>query len=273
MAGTKHTKKKWTFIHLLPAYGSIATGIIYAAIGVIAMLSFLKIRHGGADESSLMIILNDYLVGKILIWILLLGTLCYILWRFYETITDPYGYGSGMKGIARRTGIALSSVADILIVYAAVRVLLGTSNIQSDGKPQEEQQMVHNLLRDHGSWLVIGIGLVYLTTSVIQFFYGITRGYRERINIEHRSLFVRNTVYVLAWAGYFARGIILGITGFFFVKAGVVENARHVVNTDQAFDFIGDHIGHVYFILVAIATFCYGLFMMAQGIAYDTDKD
>lgn len=57
------------------------------------------------------------------------------------------------------------------------------------------------------------------------------------------------------------------------IKAGITENARYVVNTDKAFDFIGDHIGHVYFILVAIATTCYGLFMFIQGIAYDTDKD
>jgi hypothetical protein len=274
MAGLKHTKKNRKMINILPAYGSIATGIIYAAIGVIAILSFLKFRHGGADESSLLIILNDSLAGKLLIWLLLLGTVCYILWRFYETITDPYDYGATMKGFARRTGIALSSVADILIVYAAIRVLLGTSHIQSDGQPKEEQQLVHNILQqNYGKWFVIGLGLVYLITSIIQFIYGITRGYRERVNIEHRSALIRNTVHVLAWAGYFARGIILGIIGFFFVKAGVVENARFVVNTDKAFDFIGDHIGHVYFILIAIGTICYGLFMMTQGIAYDTDKD
>src|SRR4051812_38446797 len=113
-------KKKWTIIHYLPVYGCIATGIIYAAIGVIAILSFLKIRHGGADESSMMAILAEYVIGKIIILIILLGTVCYIIWRFYETITDPYDYGKHIKGLIRRTGIALSTLADILIVYAAL---------------------------------------------------------------------------------------------------------------------------------------------------------
>src|SRR5687768_3244501 len=81
-------KKKRTIIHYLPVYGSIATGIIYLGIGVIAILSFLKVRHGGADESSMLAILNDYIVGKILIWIILLGTVGYIAWRFYEAIKD-----------------------------------------------------------------------------------------------------------------------------------------------------------------------------------------
>jgi hypothetical protein len=266
-------KKKRILIHYLPVYGCIATGIIYAGIGVIAILSFLKIRHGGADEGSMLAILDDYIAGKILIWVILLGTLCYIIWRFYETITDPYDYGKDMKGIARRAGIALSTVADMLIVYAAIRVILGTSHYQPDGEPREEQEMVHNLLQNHGKWLVISIGLAYCFTALVQLFYGITKGYRERIDIERFSLIFQNTVHVLAWVGYFARGIILGIIGFFLVKAGVVENANYVVNTDKAFDFIGDEVGHVYFILVAVATICYGLFMFAQGLAYDSDRD
>jgi hypothetical protein len=267
------TKKKRTFIHYLPVYGCIATGIIYAGIGVIAILSFLKIRHGGADEASMMAILAEYVIGKIFILIILLGTVCYIVWRFYETVTDPYDYGKNIKGIIRRAGIALSALADILIVYAAARVLLGAGNIQTDGQPKEEQGMVRNILQHYGQWPIIGIGLVYLVTAAIQLFYGITRGYRERVDIERYSSFFRNTVHVLAWAGYLARGIILGIIGFFFVKAGLIENAQYIVNTDKAFDFIGDHVGHAYFILVAIATICYGLFMFAQGIAFDTDKD
>jgi hypothetical protein len=267
-----NTRKK--IIHFLPVYGCIATGIIYAAIGVIALLSFFKVRHGGADESSMMAILNEYIIGKIFMWLILLGTGCYVVWRFYETIKDPYDYGNKISGLVKRTGIALSTVADILIVYATTRVLLGSGNYQADGQPREEREMVDNLLQqDYGQPLVIGIGIVYLATAVIQLIYGITRGYRERLDIEHLSKRWRNTVHVLAWAGYFGRGIILGIIGFFFTKAGWVENAQLIVNTDKAFDFIGDHVGHVYFILLAVATFCYGVFMFIQALKYDTDKD
>jgi hypothetical protein len=269
----KNTKKR-TIIRYLPVYGSIATGMIYFGIGLIAILSFLKVRHGGADESSMLAILDDYIVGKILIWVILLGTVCYIAWRFYEAITDPYGYGREAKGVTRRIGIALSSVADILIVYAAILILLGAGHVQTNGQPDQEQEMVRNILKQtHGKWLVVGIGCVYVVTAVIQLLYGITKGYRERVNLERFSSFFQKTIQFLAWTGYSGRGIILGITGFFFVKAGLSENARHVVNTDKAFDFIGDHLGHLYFVLVAGATVCYGFFMFAQGIAYDPDKD
>lgn len=266
-------RKIHSLINYFPVYGCIATGIVYAGIGVIAILSFLKIRHGGADESSLLAIMDVYIIGKVFIWIILLGTVCYIIWRFYECITDPYDYGKNLKGMMKRAGILLSTVADIMIVYAAVRVLLGISHTQADGQPVEERELVRNLLNNQGRWPVIGIGIVYLATALIQLLYGITRGYKERVETERFSTLLRKIVHVLAWAGYGARGIILGIIGYYFVKAGLQENEGYIVNTDKAFDFIGDHVGHVWFILVAAATICYGLFMFAQGMAYDTDRD
>jgi hypothetical protein len=267
-------KKKRTLIHYLPVYGSMATGLTYVTIGTIALLSFLKIRDGGADESSMIAILNESVAGKILIWIILLGTLSYIAWRIYETIADPYGYGNDIRGKLKRTGIALSSVADVLIVYATVKVLLGIGNIQLNGEPEEERAMVADILQSNGGRaIVIVIGAIILITAVVQFVYGITRGYKERIDVDHFSTIVKSAIHAVAWAGYSARGIILGIIGFFFAKAGMLGDAKFVVNTDKAFDFIGDHVGHFYFIIVAIGTICYGLFMFALGFAYDSDKD
>ncbi|RYY65774.1 MAG: DUF1206 domain-containing protein, partial [Chitinophagaceae bacterium] len=63
--------------------------------------------------------------------------------------------------------------------------------------------------------------------------------------------------------------IILGLVGFFYLKAAITRNSSHVVNTDKAFDFIGDHIGGVAFLLVAAGTVCYGLYMFVLGLHYD----
>ena len=40
--------KEW--LRYLPRFGCICTGIIYGSVGVLALLSFFKVRHGGADE-------------------------------------------------------------------------------------------------------------------------------------------------------------------------------------------------------------------------------
>jgi hypothetical protein len=152
--------------------------------------------------------------------------------------------------------------------------LLGTSNIRTDGQPEEERTMVRNML-DHswGNELVIAIASLVCAIAILQLLYGVNRGYKERVDIAHFSSGVKSTVHFLAWTGYAARAVILGITGFFFMKAGISENAQYVVNTDKAFDFIGDHLGHAYFVILAIGTIFYGLFMFALGVTYDVDKD
>lgn len=274
ISGMRPGQNKTSYVRYLPVYGSFSTGLIYLSIGVIAILSFMKIKDGGADESSLLAFLYDHTAGKVLFWIILLGTICYVLWRIYETVTDPYGYGKSLTGLARRTGIAMSTIPDILIALTALQVLMGTGNIQIDGRPLEQRQLVEDVLqKGWGSAAVIAVGVIVCLTALVQFYYGITRGYKERLDIVHYSLTMRKATHALAWVGYLARGVILGIIGFFFIKAGVKNSASHVVNTDKAFDFIGDHVGHLYFILAAVGTICYGVFMFILGFAYDADKD
>lgn len=260
---------KRSIIDYFPIYGSIATGIVYVTVGTIAIFSFLKIREGGADEASILAILYDYWIGRVVIWIILLGTSCYIIWRLYETFKDPYQYGKDLKGISRRTGIALSAVADALIIHAGVRILIGSGNIQLDGQPAEEQEFARRLLAlSWGDVAVIAIGITFLISAVIQLIYGVSDGYKERINIQRNKIWMNRMIKAVAWYGYVARAIILGITGFFFLQAGIQKNEKLVVNTDKAFDYIGDHVGHVYFIIVAVGTVSYGVFMWLQGIYY-----
>lgn len=270
----KESKEKRFFIHYLPIYGCISTGLIYTAIGVIAILSFLKIKEGGADEGSLLAFMYDYLAGKIFVWIILLGTLSYIAWRIFEAFRDPYNYGKTWQGISRRIGIGLSSIADVFIAYSAIMVILGVSEIQTNGQPEEQREMVGSMLREGwGDIAIITLGSIIAITALIQFYYGVTQGYRERLDIKHFSKEIKKLIHLFAWIGYAARGIIIGIIGFFFIKAGIVEDPGFVVNTDKAFNFIGENIGHLPFILVAIGTICYGLFMFSLGATYDTENN
>ena len=265
---------KEKFVHYLPLYGSISTGLIYLSIGVIAILSFLRLKDGGADESSLLAFLNDFFFGKILIGIIILGMAAFVFWRIFEAIKDPYLYGSKWKGVSRRIGIGLSSIADAFIAFAAVRILLNIGNVEEDGEPREQRETVAGLLsEDWGQTLILALGVIIAVTALIQFWYGVTQGYRERLDIAHFNKEKKQLIHLFAWMGYAARGIILGIIGFFLLKAGYLEEPGHVVNTDKAFDFLGDHVGNLPFVLVAMGTICYGLFMFAMGVTYDVDND
>ncbi len=267
-------KEKKKYIKYFPIFGCISTGLIYSSIGVIAMLSLLRLKEGGASKNSLLAYVQNLSGGELLIWAILIGMLSYIIWRIYESFRDPYHYGSDWKGLAKRTGIGLSSVADALIAYSALVVLLGSAHFSEHGRPEQKREMVANMLHSGwGKWLVVGLGLVVAVTAAVQLFYGITRGYRERLDIARFSSKKKKLIFFLGVTGYVARGIILGIIGFFFIKSGILDNPNYVVNTDKAFNFIGDHVGKIPFAVVAIGIVCYGFFMFALGITYDVDND
>ena len=251
----------------------MATALVYAMIGVVALLSLFRLRHGGADEASILRLLEDVPLGKVVIAIIFLGMLAYIIWRVYEAINDPYDYGRQWQGMATRIITAFSAVSDALIAWPAVESLIGINTALKDGEPVAQRQMFSELLeRPEGVWFVGLIGTITSITAVVQFIYVFREAYEERIDFKRLPAVKRRLIHIVSYAGHIARGTILGIMGFFMLKAAFTKNGRYVVNTDKAFDFLGDEVSHVVFAIIALGTICYGFFMMAMGYYYDFKK-
>ena len=130
--------------------------------------------------------------------------------------------------------------------------------------------MVSELLQGGGGQLaLIAIAILISLTALVLLFYGLSKKFTESIDVDHLSRNRKYVVHALAYAGYFSRGVILGVIGFFLFKAALTGESEHVVNTDKAFDFIGDHIGAVAYWLIAVGTICYGLYMFILGLNYE----
>jgi hypothetical protein len=262
--------KKDKILRLLTLVGCLSTGIIYSAIGVIAILSFLKLKQGGADESSFFVLLDRFTAGHVLNWIIILGALCFITWRFYEALKDPYGMGSDAKGILLRTGAAFSSAADAFIALSVLMVVFGGQKAPVTGEPVQQRKMVAHLLQwQWGHAIVFTIGAIILITAAVLILYGLSKNFTESIRASDFSKTQHTLMHAIAYAGYFSRGVILAIIGFFYLKSSMKSDSSYVVNTDKAFDFIGDHVGHPWFILIAIGTISYGAYMFILGLHYD----
>lgn len=266
--------KRYKILKTLTLVGCFSTAIIYASIGTIAMLSFFKLKNGGADESSFFVLLNSFVAGRIINLVIIVGAICFIAWRFYEAIKDPYHKGKDTKAILLRTGAAFSSAADAFIALSVLAAMFGKQKAPVSGEPVQQRDMVAHLLGYHGGTaIVIAAGVIVLLTSIVLVFYGLSSKFTEAINSNHFSRKQKNAVHAIAYAGYFARGVILGIIGVSFIKSAIENNSSYTVNTDKAFDFIGDHIGHPWFILIAIGTVCYGVYMFILGLHYDVSNE
>ncbi|MGZ3881441.1 MAG: DUF1206 domain-containing protein [Flavisolibacter sp.] len=253
----------------LTLVGCFSTGIIYVSIGGIALLSFLKLKHGGADETSFFVLLNGSIAGSLLNWMIIAGAVCFIIWRFYEAFEDPYRVGSDAKGILLRTGAGFSSGADAFIAFSALSAVFSAKKAPVTGEPVQQRTMVAHILQWHwGHALIMIIGIVILVTATVLILYGLSKSFTESIRARDFNKRQRQTVHAIAYAGYFSRGVILGIIGFFFIKSAISNDPAQVVNTDKAFNFIGEHVGHPWFIVIAIGTISYGVYMFILGLHY-----
>lgn len=260
-------------VHILARYGCFSIGMVYLTVGIIAILSFLKMSKDAADEARMVEILMDLPLGEVLLWIMIIGLGGYIAWRVFEAVTDPYEMGGDSFGLAKRTGIALSGLGYVIVAYTAIQIITGNSN----GSEEETQLFIAEVFTwTGGRWLVGVSGLVTAITGVIQFFYVAKGNYIQRIHMNEFSTGWAKVVHGLAWAGFCARGVLLLVLGYFFVKAAIQVDPSEVGDTDSAFDFIGaggSTLGDISFILVACGTIAYGFFMFVFGIFHQFKKE
>lgn len=263
---------KRKLLKALTLIGCFSTGIIYGSIGVIAILSFLKLKNGGADENSFFVLLDDFAFGRVLNWVIIFGALCFIIWRFYEAFGDPHKLGSDAKAILLRTGAAFSSGADAFIALSALQAIFSGQKAPVSGEPTQQRSLVADMLKtEWGYKLIIVTALVVLLTAFVLAFYGLSKRFTEAIKTGDFTKGQTYVVHGIAYFGYLSRGVILGVIGFFYLKAAIKRDSSYVVNTDKAFDFIGDNIGSIAFLLIAVGTICYGLYLFVLGLHYDVD--
>jgi hypothetical protein len=266
-----YVEKHKHLVYFLARFGSASIGAVYVLVGVIALLSLLGVADGGADEEQIMELVKDVPAGEVMIWGVIAGMFGYIIWRIFESITDPYEFGSHMKGVMTRTGIALSGFGYAIIAFSAIQVLLGNG----EGEEGQQSMVAQVLDLPLGPWIVGAAGAIAGAAGLVQVKFVYEGSYNKRLDVDHFSSKQMVAIHIMAWAGYIARGVILGMIGFLIIKAAIQHDPEEVGDTDSAFDAIGDlgAIGHVIFALVALGTITYGLFMFIFARHYKFKKE
>jgi hypothetical protein len=267
-----HMEKYKPYVEKLAVFGCYSVAMVYILVGTMALLSFMGESEDAADEERMVGVIMDIPMGEVLIGIMVLGMAGYVTWRFFEAFTDPYDFGSSMKGYVKRIGIAASALGYVVIIIGAVQII-----IEGQSNGEEDQQLIIGQIMSvpGGGWLVGIMGVVLVLVGLIQLKYVAGGDYHKRIKYEEMPSWIEKSTHILAWWGYLARGIILGILGWFLFRAAIESDPGEVGDTDSAFDFIGDMgmAGNIFFIAVAAGTIFYGLFMILNGYYYSFQRE
>jgi H+/Cl- antiporter ClcA len=104
---------------------------------------------------------------------------------------------------------------------------------------------------------LIGVGIAQLKKAY-------TSDFHDRLARERMTASEEKWVGRLARIGLSARGVILGIVGFFLIRAAAGHGRLHEVGVEGALQAIGSQPhGAILLIAVALGLVAYGLYMFA----------
>lgn len=251
--------------------GFIAKGTVYGITGILTFLAAFNMGGQKASKMQVLEFLDKQPFGNALLVLMGLGLVCYAVWRFVQSISDPENIGQDGKGKAKRAAFFISGLIYLgLAALALLRVFSSGSSGQGSSGSSAQQS---SFLASETGLILIGIvGAALIIVGIFQFVKAYKNDYTKKFDLtslseEKKRKSIKNT----ARFGLSARGVIFLITGYFALQAALGSDPSEIKTTAEAFSFIQNSsygawlMGVVAAGLVAYAVYMY---LMAQYRAF-----
>lgn len=255
------TRRASTSLESLARLGYATKGVVYAVIGVLAVM--MAVGAGGASTNSrgALQIIAEQPFGRILVGVTALGLLGYALWRFVQAVHDPEGKGSDVKGIIQRLGYGVSGIVYVGLTVVAARLALTGGG--GGGGDSQQAWTAQLLAQPFGQWLVGILGAVVIGVGLYHFYQAYKATFMKEYKTGEMSATERRGAKRCGQFGLVARGVTFGIIGGFLITAAVqadASEARGVAGalTTLAYQPYGPWLlGAVALGLIAYSVFCF----------------
>lgn len=252
-------------IRALARFGFAAKGVVYVLMGLLALLAATGQRGGQtADKKQAVQSIQSLPGGPILLGLIAVGLLGYIVWRFTQAVRDTESKGSGAKGIGRRLGYIGSGLLYAGVALYAGRLAINDGQADSGGASTQQTLTAKILTWPAGEWIIMLVGVATIIGGIYQIYRAYSGKFHKDVDDSGLPEAQRRLVYRAGQIGYTARGIVMGLIGYFFVQAGQQAKASAVGSTDDAFDLLAT-MGPAVLGVVALGLMAYGVFMFVKA--------
>jgi hypothetical protein len=230
--------------------GFAARGVMYAAIGYLALRSGRTEDAGGA---------MDYLAtgaGGFLVAAMAAGFFSYGLWRLLEAWIDSEGRGKDGKAIGARLAGAGSGLVHLGLGIVAVLAALHSKS-GGGGAPEEGAKMALSLPGGEG---LLWIGAAILAAvGIQQFRKAWSLKFLKHLKPEAAS---RAWIPWLGRAGFAARGIVFLVIAWLFMEAARSHSSAAAGGIDDALGSLPRSVQ----VAVAAGVILFGLFSLTEAV-------
>ncbi len=240
--------------------GYAARGLIYAVIGIFAVLSAFGNGEKKDSHGALQTIMQ-HTAGNILAWALMIGLLSYALWRLAQSILDTDNHGSDAKGLAIRAGLLASAgTYSALLVYTFA--LWNGTQSSSGGRSQLAASLAGFVGTRVIAWALVA---VFVGVGAAHIFKAVKKRYARYFDASPR---VMEIVHPVARTGLVARGLVFFVIAVLFFYRGVsVGGGGGNPGLAAALGFIqGLPAGHVLLAATGLGLLAFSAYSFSEAV-------
>ena len=254
--------KPW--IRRFGRFGYMAKGVVYGMIGVLAALAAFGPGGDTTGTSGALQSIAEMPFGEVLLWVIGIGLIGYIVWDFIKAIKDPENEGTDAKGLIKRTGYFISGIIYANLAFGAIKLASHTGN--AGGGDSERTMSAKLMEHPFGVWLVGLVGAIIIGYGLYELFSGVKEKFMEKFKTYEMNAKERKLARISGKVGLIARGVVLTMVGFFFIKTAYTHDANHSTGLGGALDEMASQpFGQFLLAMVAVGLILYGIYQIIRG--------
>lgn len=223
-------RKAAPWVERLARLGYAAKGVVYVLIGFIAA----RVAFGGGGEvegwNGAIESLRDEPLGGLMLWLIFIGLVGYVVWRFVAAIRNPENDDAAHRVFFVFSGLLYGGLA-----LETFRAATGSGGSEND------THWTSTLMEQPFGRVLIGlVGLGAAGYGIQQLWRAWTIDLDDQLDLSRLSATARTWVVRLGRFGTAARGVVLVMLGYIFIRTALNAQPSATGNVEGVLDSMRD---------------------------------
>jgi Na+/proline symporter len=255
---------KW--IERLARFGYAAKGVVYMLVGLLAFQAAFNWGGRITGSKGAFRTIADQPFGNFLLFLVGVGLLGYVVWRFVEAFRDPEHRDRGISAFGRRVSYFISGLIYASLAIFALRIVFSSPSSNDGGGSSSEQGVATLLAQPFGQWLVGFIGVAIVAYGFYSIYKAYSTKFRRQLKLAQMSPKEEKWSTRIARFGLTAKGLVSVIIGYFFIQAARTSDPSQAQTTEGALQTLQQQPYGAWLMgIVALGLIAYGIHLEVQA--------